>query len=143
MYQFFLNLIRDPKLYQYAAVGGVAAIADLALFFLLRSYIELHYLLIATMSFLVATLLNYALCTRFVFNHVQQRYAPKARLALTYLVSGIGLCIHHSCLFLAFEWLMQPILISKIFAMGVAFGWNFLSRKYLVFTAQELPRPTP
>ncbi len=52
---------------------------------------------------------------------------------LTYLVSGIGLSIHHSFLFMTFEWLALPMVISKIIAMGFAFGWNFLSRKYLVF----------
>jgi putative flippase GtrA len=86
------------------------------------------------MSFLVATLVNYLLCNHFVFTHKQGR-SSQQRVVLTYMVSGVGLLIHHSCLFFAFEWLTLPIIISKVFAMGTAFGWNYLSRKHFVFTA--------
>jgi putative flippase GtrA len=132
MKRFVIQLIQDPKLYQYIVVGGISAIADISLFLLLRNHLEYHYLILATMSFFFATLLNYLLFNHFLFKQKQLR-STKARLALTYMVSGVGLIIHHSCLFLAFEWLMMPIIISKIFAMGIAFSWNFLSRKHLVF----------
>lgn len=133
MKNFILQFIRDPKLYQYLIVGGLCALIDLAFFILFRQTFELHYLIIATLSFMIATLANYFLCNRFVFKH-QQRHASHTRLALTYLVSSVGLGIHHSCLFIAYEWLTLPMVLSKIMAMGIAFSWNFLSRKKLVFT---------
>lgn len=134
MKKFLIQLLSDPKLYQYIVVGGLAAIVDISLFLLLRQYISLHYLILATMSFFVATFVNYMLCAQFVFKHKQAR-SSEARFALTYLVSGVGLMIHHGCLFFAFEFLALPIVVSKLFAMGVAFGWNFLSRKHFVFKA--------
>ncbi len=134
MKKMILQLLTDAHLYRYLVVGGIAAIVDITLFLLLNHYLSFHYLLLATMSFVVATLVNYILCNRFVFRH-QQAHSSQARFALTYLVSGVGLAIHHSCLFLAFEFLAMPIVISKLFAMGTAFGWNFLSRKYFVFKA--------
>ncbi|MGD9591130.1 MAG: GtrA family protein [Candidatus Berkiella sp.] len=132
MKKFLLQLLGDPKLYQYIVVGGIAAIVDISLFLTLRQYIALHYLILATMSFFVATFVNYLLCNHFVFKQKQAR-SSQARFALTYFVSGVGLIIHHSCLFFAFELLALPIVLSKLFAMGIAFGWNFLSRKHFVF----------
>ncbi len=134
MKKFIVQLLRDPKLYQYIVVGGIAAIVDITLFLILRQYISLHYLILATMSFFIATFVNYVLCNYFVFKQKQAR-STEARFALTYLVSGVGLLIHHSCLFFAFEFLALPIVVSKLFAMGIAFGWNFLSRKHFVFKA--------
>lgn len=134
MRKFIVQLITDPKLYQYIVVGGIAAIVDISLFLLLRQYLFLHYLILATFSFIVATLVNYALCNYVVFKQQHAR-STQARFALTYLVSGVGLTIHHTCLFFAFEFLSFPIVVSKIFAMGAAFGWNFLSRKHFVFKA--------
>lgn len=128
----FLNLIQDPKLYQYIIVGGLCAALDISLFLLLRQYIAMHYLGVATLSFMVATFVNYILCTRFVFKQPQRR-SVSSRFLLTYFVSGIGLTIHHICLFLAFEWFALPLILAKLFAMGIAFGWNFLSRKHIVF----------
>lgn len=127
------SLIRDPKLYLYVLVGALCAFIDITLFLTLRSYLELHYLLLATLSFFVATLFNYILCSRFVFPMATDR-SHQTKLILTYLVSTMGLIIHHTCLFIGYEWLLLPLVISKLGGMGVAFLWNFLSRKYLVFS---------
>lgn len=134
MKTFINQCLRDPKLYQYIMVGGFAAIIDLALFFTLKNYLAFHYLIIATISFIFATMINFLLCNFYVFKFTQKR-STQSRLLLTYLVSAVGLTIHHSCLLLAFEFVLLPLILSKIFAMGAAFGWNFLSRKYLVFKA--------
>lgn len=132
MKKFVLALLQDPKLYRYLIVGGTCALIDLSAFLLLRNYFAVHYLILATLSFMIATLVNYQLCQRFVFKH-QQKLPVKTRFTLTYLVSGVGLAIHHSALLLAIEWLGLHLAAGKIFAMGIAFGWNFLSRKHFVF----------
>ncbi len=134
MKKFIIQLMKNPELYKYILVGGVGAIIDLSLFFLLRHYLDLHYLILGAFSLLAATLVNFILCNNFVFKH-NKRHSKLSRFVLTYLVSGIGFLIHVSCLFFAVEWLLLPILMGKFFAMGAAFGWNFLSRKYFVFQA--------
>lgn len=126
------RLIQDPKLYQYIVVGGISALVDIVLFLALKSMLPVHYLIIATFTFIFATLVNYVLCTRYVFRD-QYRHSSQKRIFLVYVVSGIGLILHHSMLMFCFEGLALPILFSKIIAMGSAFGWNFLSRKHFVF----------
>lgn len=126
------KIISDPKLYQYIAVGGISAGVDISLFLYLNRVLSYHYLLIATFSFIIATLVNYFLCTLFVFKD-SSKFSSHQQLMLIYLVSGVGLLIHHSLLWILYESLTLPIALCKLFAMGVAFGWNFLSRKHLVF----------
>lgn len=128
------QFIKDPLLYRYILAGGFAALVDLSLFFLLKKLLSFHYLIIATLSFWLAVLVNYFLCSRFVFQYHHQ-YQTTKRIILTYFVGAVGLLIHHCCLFLSLEWFMLPIILSKLFAMGFSFVWNFLSRKYLVFKA--------
>lgn len=137
MYQLLLNLIRDPKLYQYLAVGAVSAIVDLLFFLVLTHYFSYHYLILATASFFVAILFNYVLCQFFVFKH-PSKHRLRTRLLLTYTVSGVGLSIHHFFLFSCFEFFALPLFFSKLFAMGIAFAWNFLSRKYIVFAPSHV-----
>lgn len=132
LYKFALQILKDPKLYQYVWVGGVCACLDIGLFLLLNQLVDFHYLVTATFTFLCATLLNYLLCSAFVFKH-DYKHSSQKRLFLVYFVSSLGLVIHHTVLFTAFEGFALPIVISKILAMGVAFGWNFLSRKHFVF----------
>lgn len=132
--KYIINLIQDIKLYRYIVVGGIAASFDLSLFLLLKQHVAYHYLIIATLSFLFATLINYFLCQQFVFPD-QHKHPVKTRIALTYLVGSIGLCVHHLCLYISLEWFMLPLILAKIGAMGVAFIWNFLSRKHIVFKA--------
>lgn len=127
------TLLRDPKLYLYTLVGGLCALIDISLLLTLRAYYpDTHYLLLATVGFTVATLFNYLLCAHLVFRHSSQR-SSQSKLTLTYLVSAIGLAIQLSLLYIGCEWLLLPLLISKLGAVGIAFIWNFLSRKYLVF----------
>lgn len=130
------NFMTDPKLYQYILVGGLSAFVDISLFLILHGMLAVHYLIIATGTFLVATIVNYILCVLFIFQQ-DYKHSSHKRLVLTYLVSAVGLLMHHSLLFLTYEWVGLPIVISKLFAMGSAFGWNFLSRKHFVFVSHE------
>lgn len=126
------QFLKDPKLYQYGLVGGLSAAADIALFLLFIQKLQIHYLIVATFSFIIATYLNYILCRLFIFKNTYKHSTHKQFL-LVYAVSGVGLLIHHSMLFLTFEAMSLSLPLSKILAMSIAFGWNFLSRKHLVF----------
>lgn len=132
MKQLLFNTLQDPKLYQYTLVGGLSACVDIAMFLLLNQYFTYHFMLAATISFVFATLFNYLLCNYFLFKH-QHKHSNQKKVMLVYLVSGVGLLIHHSVLFTAASGLALPIVMAKILAMGSAFGWNFLSRKHFVF----------
>lgn len=129
MHKFITNLLLDKKLYQYLCVGGSAAIVDLGVFLSLNTLTDQHYLINNSISFVLATFVNYLLCVRYVFD----ASGAKNALTLTYIVSFVGLMIQNSVVWLGIAHLAAPIALAKIFAMGSSFFWNFLARKYWVF----------
>lgn len=122
----------DKKLYQYIGAGAIAASVDLSVFLTLNYLALSHYLINNTISFVLATLVNYLLCANVVFKH-SARYSSNTALLLTYFVSLIGLGIQNSFIWIGVEFVAAPMIVAKILAMGSAFFWNFLSRKYWVF----------
>ena len=120
---------------RYFLVGGTAAVVDLGIFLPLVYLLDVNYLIAAAASFIVATLVNYFLSIRYVFQS-NSRFSKKGEITATYVVSAIGLLLNQLILALAVSQLRFPILPSKIFTMAAVFLWNYYSRKHIVF-AQE------
>lgn len=111
----------------------MAAGVDIAILFYLLKYHQLNLYIAATISFIIATVTNYVLCINLVFMHANR---TKTNFMQTFLVSGLGLGFHHSLLFLFYNFITLPLVVSKLGAMALVFLWNFLSRKYWVFSSK-------
>lgn len=122
------------RLARYFVVGGVAAVVDIGLFLLFAQYLEFPYLRVAAGTFVVATLVNYALSVRYVFVS-GKRFGRRWEIALVFLVSAVGLAINQAILAGCVEYLRLPLLASKLVATGTVFFWNYLARRYFVFGA--------
>lgn len=119
------------QLIKYVGVGGTAALVEWTSFALLVGPVRLHYLAAVTVSFIIATAVNYVLSARFVF--VRGRHPAHKELILLYLVSAIGLLLNLLLMTLFVGHMSTPALPSKIEATGIVFFWNFISRKIWVF----------
>ena len=53
------------------------------------------------------------------------------------VLSLVGLGITWIVMLLAHDWAGLPVEVAKFMAVGLAFTWNFLSRKYLLFRAER------
>lgn len=117
---------------RYFLVGAVSALIDLAVFATLLATTQWHYLLASTAGFLLATLVNYELCIRFVFEQ-GARFGKRGEMLAVYAVSVLSLSVQQGVLFGAVEGLGQHPVAGKCLAMGIAFCSNYLLRKHLVF----------
>lgn len=133
------NFLFDRKLYQYILAGGTAACIDLSVLYFLHTFFAIHFYIAATVSFILATLVNYILCVTIVFKHQKNTYQA---LWQVFFVSSVGFCIHHSLLITLVESNIMPRLLCKITAMGTVFLWNFLIRKHWVFVPRGPSRNT-
>jgi putative flippase GtrA len=115
----------------YFVVGGVSALADWVIFAGMLYGLELHYIVAGMMSFILATGLNYYLSVRFVFGAGSR--GPRQAMILVYIASTVGIVINLGVLTIGIDILGQHPLVSKIFATGVAFFWNFLARYLYIF----------
>jgi putative flippase GtrA len=113
------------------AASVLAALLDCALLFFLVEVIGWNRIPAAVVGYLAGGVVQYILCSYWVFPGAPQN-AATGFLAFTVL-SLFGLAI---------TWATMAALsgvhlsLAKVVALGLAFGWNFLSRKYLLFRAE-------
>jgi putative flippase GtrA len=126
------------KIVSYFFAGGAAALVDWSVFWGLISGLGVHYLIAAVISFMIATLVNYILSVRFVFQS-GVRFSRRHETALVYLVSAIGLGINVLVLQLLVSAFSVHLLVAKIAATGVVFLWNYFARAAFIFKSDPKP----
>lgn len=124
------------KIARYFVVGGVCSLLDIGTFAFLVNGMGWHYLIAAPIGFIAATLLNYYLSVRHVFES-GVRFAKHHEMGLVFLVSGIGLALNQAVLYLAVEHLAVQPLIGKLIATGAVFFWNYGARNTFIFRASQ------
>ena len=128
------------KLAKYFLTGMAAAAVDFAIFAALVKLAAWPWYLAATVSFLIATLVNYAISVRHVFTS-GVRFRKRDEIALTFLVSAIGLGINQLVMYLLIGQGIA-VLLAKVGATGVVFLWNYSARHRFVFR-ETIPPAQP
>lgn len=113
---------------RYLLTGGAAAIVDAGLFWLLTAN-DMPTPPAALFSFLIATLVNYGLSSRYVFAS-----APSLRSYAKFLAgAGLGLVLNVSITSVLSARLGVAPPLAKIIAIGITFVFNFLVNAFFVF----------
>jgi putative flippase GtrA len=126
MRRHFSNMVK------YFFVGGASAVVDLSLFLVFAVWMELNFLVIGGLGFLVATWVNYLLCIRFVYAS-GQRFSMRGEVLGVYLASSGGFILHELILYFAHESFGLHIFVAKVVAIGLVFFWNFSVRNFYIF----------
>ncbi len=95
----------------------------------------LFYTFSTMIAFLLATLVNFRLGRKFAFSKKSEETAKEA--FFVYLVSFIGLLMNLGLMYLFVSFLFWNEMLSKIIATGIAFFWNFLSRKLFIYKEKK------
>jgi putative flippase GtrA len=132
-----MKRIANLKIVKYFAVGGIAAIVNLGIFFIFAKIMGFNYLLVAAISFVIATLVNYQLSIMHVFES-GVRFEKKQEIFWVYAISLIGMCIDLATLRFCVDILSIELMLSKIIATGVVFFWNYYARKHFIFKRHEI-----
>ena len=113
-------------------MGGVAFVCDFGALYALTEFAGLHYLISASLSFLLGLGVNYALSVLWVFSRraLQSRWVEFGIFAA---VGVVGLALNA-----LFMWLFTDVagfhyLVSKIGSTVLVFLWNFAARKISLF----------
>jgi putative flippase GtrA len=120
------------QIIKYFFVGGTAAVVNVGTFFIFAKLLGFHYLVVNFFGFMLATLVNYVLSIKFVFQS-GKRHKKKKEISLVYLVSALGLALDTLFLYLFIEIFIIEMMIAKIISTGLVFFWNYGARKYFVF----------
>jgi putative flippase GtrA len=115
--------------------SALAALLDMAVLVALVQFLGWHPLFAVTVSYLLGGVLQYVLSALWVFP-AAPKSVPLGFLAFTVLSLG-GLVVTWLTMFGMNDVAQVNYATAKVVALGLAFCWNFFSRKYLLF------RPAP
>ncbi len=132
IFRFFLNYIKNNwhQLWRYASVGLISAVIDFGILYLLTDKLGLHYLVSATISFIIAASLNYYLNKTWTFK-VGGGLVKQAGIFL--LIAGNGVILNNIIMYLLVEHGSWWYIYAKVIAIGIVTIINFLGNKYLTF----------
>ena len=133
----FLTEPVDGALLQLPRALSASVLAmclDVGLLLLLVETGALPAALALVLSYLAGCVVQYVLCTHWVFPASCE--LPN-RFAIFMLLSTVGLLITWFVMQMLHQQLHVPYLSAKVASLGLAFAWNFLSRKYLMFRAER------
>jgi len=120
------------RLLRYFFVGGAAAAVDIGLFSLFANHLGLPWLPVSICTFLCATLVNYLLSIRFVFES-GIRHKKHVEVLGVFAISTLALLVNQVVLYIAIEQLGWHLIFSKVVATGAVFFWNYFGRSKLIF----------
>lgn len=142
MANFINKLFKDEtentliQLFRYGFVGGAAFLVDYGVLVLLTEVFGMHYLLSATISFILGLITNYLLSVVWVFNNrtLGNRWAEFAVFAI---IGVIGLGLNALIMYVCTDKMGIHYMISKIISTVIVFFWNFFARKVILFKAKS------
>lgn len=114
------------------AVSVLALAIDFGLY-VACLYVGMPALLAALIGYLAGGVVQYVLCSWWVFSTSVKNDA--LGLVAFFVLSLVGLAITELVILIVHDWMGVHPYPAKIAAVGLAFAWNFLSRKYLLFRA--------
>ena len=124
--------IRESQIFLYLCVGGLAGLLDIIIFFFFAKILEFNYLAVGAAGFIFATLLNYILSIKYVFES-NVRFTKRVEIFWIYIVSLVGLFLHLIFLYLFIDLVHLEKMIGKVLASIAVFLWNYLMRKNFIF----------
>ncbi len=115
-------------------VTSLAALSvDIGVLIFLKELVKFPYLLSSGLSFLAGLLTNYELSTRWAFK-TRPVTNRKKEFLLFALIGIIGLILNQSILWALTQHASFYYLASKAVAVIVVFFWNYLARRYMLFS---------
>ena len=122
------------------AVSVLALAVDFAILELCVRLFAMPAIPAAVIGYLVGGVVQYVLCSLWVFSTSLKNDAL-GFMAFT-ILSLVGLGITWIVMLMVHDWWAFPVEIAKFGAVGLAFTWNFLSRKYLLFRVGKPQSPS-
>ena len=121
---FLIQFIR------YFFVGGIAAVVNIGLLFVLTEICNINYVISNIIAFIFGLIVNYCLSKKVVF--INDNSINKVFEFIMYAVIGvIGLGIDTLLLWMFTDKFKIYYMLSKIISTMITFIWNFIARELL------------
>ncbi len=143
MHDFLDKLFKKPtdstliQLFRYFFSGGLAFVADKALFLLFRYGMESDKYVATTIGFAVGLLITYLLSISWIFNErrIRKTWLEFAAFAVIGLV-GMALMNLFMWFFSDYVGISSDI-VANLFSTVLVTLWNFVAKKYILFSRKS------
>lgn len=123
------------EMIRYGLVSVIALVVDYGTLFLGYEVLHWHYLTAATVAFSLGIIANF-ICSRiWVFDKSKHHTWVEVAIFLAVGVTGLGL--NNLIMYLAHDHLGVPVMVSKLISTAIVFFWNFLLRRFLIYTGVD------
>lgn len=116
------------QIFKFGIVGGIATIIDIAVYYVLVTFLNINPLLGNILSFSVSVIYNYTASVKWVF-HVNEAKSKKKMFVEFMVFSIIGLLLTELLLWVGIDILGQNKMLVKIVATAIVMVFNFITRK--------------
>jgi putative flippase GtrA len=116
---------------RYVYVGTIAAIADISILYMLTEFIGIHYLVSAALAFMAGVVINYTLCTLWIFPGT--RFNTAKGFTLFLVIGIVGLALNEIIIYSLVDFVGVWYMLAKVVSTVIVLFWNFFARKKLVF----------
>ncbi len=124
--------IKSVQLARFVVAGGLTASLDFFLYWIFVSVMDWHYILSVTISFIIASSLNYLISIYWVF--FNGKYKNQMLEYLIFIIfTFLGLLLNYLILFVGVDFLKLNSLVVRLGAIILVTVFNFLTKKFIVF----------
>jgi putative flippase GtrA len=123
---------RIIQLARFIIAGGSTATLDFFLYWFIVQVVGWHYILAVTISFIVASTVNYFISIIWVF--FNGKFKSKMSEYLIFLFfTALGLVLNYVVLYIGVELLKINNLYVRICSIVIVTIFNFITKKFIVF----------
>jgi putative flippase GtrA len=123
------------QLVRYAAAGGIAFVADFGTLVLAVQLLHMHYLVAATLGFLVGSLVCYPLSLRWASD--EHSYGSRTlEVALFVAIGVVGVALNNFVMWGLVEHGQVNYAVAKVVATGFVLVFNFTARRSILFSSR-------
>jgi len=132
MDKWFFEKTNNTKIQfvRYIFVGGIAAVVNIGLLFVLTSIFDIYYIISNVVAFIAGLTVNYFLTKKLVFTS-KTRINSKLEYCIYGIIGIAGLIIDTTILWFLTSKIGIFYLLSKVISTLIVFAWNFSARKLL------------
>ena len=116
---------------KYVFVGGICTLLDFLVLYLLTTIGGIHYLISSSVSFTLGVVLNYVLCSYWIFSYHRVKHHPTEFMYYV-LISLVGLGLNVLLMWVFTDHFGLWFMFSKLLAAGITLFYNFFARKLLL-----------
>jgi len=128
------NLFKS-RFIRYCFGGGISAIADLVIFFLLNEILSLHYIYALIIAFTIASVINYSLQRKITF---KSNYSKQHRqFGVFLIIQIIGLVFNGILTTVQVEFLGIWPTLARFIAIWIVLIYTYTTNKRVTFGLKD------